>query len=257
MFRQGIGMGKTLVVILSCILYISAPAWGQDAMYFHNLGLESSMANKKIHYFSKALELNPRLAVAYEKRGVLYYFQGKYYEMSEDFQRLAELDPSNSEAHLMLGLAYLKRDDYGKAVESLARAIELNPRLASAYGHRAEAYRLEGMVDEAIQDSTKAIELGDTKQATSRAYTTRAKAYSELDKNELARADLSEAFRLDPSFFFYLHPSSTDSYAKFVSDSSLASKDGIRRLGLIGILALLFVLIFKLVLPSPNKNDDN
>lgn len=250
-------MGKTLVVIISCMLSISAPAWGQDAMYFYNLGLENSMANKKIHYFSKALELNPRLAVAYEKRGVLYYFQGKYSEMSEDFQRLAELDPFNSEAHLMLGLAYLKRDDYDKAVESLARAIELNPRLASAYGHRAEAYRLKGMVDEAIQDSTKAIELGDTKQATGRAFATRAEAYSELGEIELAHADLSEAFRLDPSFFFYLHPSSTDSYAKFVSDSSLASKDGIRRIGLIGILGLLFVLIFKLALPSPNKNDDN
>lgn len=250
-------MGKTLVVILSCILSISGPAWGEDAMYFYNLGIETSLANRKIHYFSKALELNPRLAVAYEKRGVLYYFQGKYFEMSEDFQRLAELDPSNSEAHLMLGLAYLKRDDYDKAVASLARAIELNPQLAGAYGHRAEAYRLEGMVDEAIQDSTRAIELGDTKQATSRAYTTRAKAYSELGKIELAHADLSEAFRLDPSFFFYLHPSSTDSYAQFVSDSSLASKDGIRWLGLIGILTLLFVFIFKAALPVPNKKDDN
>jgi hypothetical protein len=37
----------------------------------------------------------------------------------------------------------------------------------------------------------------------------------------------------------------------------LTGKDGIRRIGFIGILALLFVLIFKLALPSPNKNDDN
>lgn len=247
------GMGKTPGVILSCMLFISAPAWGQDALYFYNLGLENSMANRKIHYFSKALELNPRLTVAYQKRGVLYYFQGKYSEMSEDFLRLSELEPSNSEAHLMLGLAYIKRHEYDEAVESLARAIELNPRLASAYGYRAEAYRLKGMVDEAIQDSTKAIELGDTRQATSRAYTTRAKAYSKLGKNELAYADLNEAFRLDPSFFFYLHPSSTDSYAAFVSDSHLANADGIRWLGLIGILTLLFVIIFKAALPVPNK----
>ena len=250
-------MGKTLVVILSCMLSFSGQAWGQNAMYFYNLGLENSMANKKIHYFSKALELNPRLAVAYEKRGVLYYFQGKYSKMSEDFSRLVELDPSDSGAHLMLGLAYLKRDDYDKAVASLARAIELNPQLASAYGHRAEAYRLEGMIDEAIQDSTKAIELGDTKQATSRAYTTRAKAYSELGEIELAHADLSEAFRLDPSFFFYLHPSSTDSYAAFVSDSHLANADGIRWLGLIGILGLLFALIFRFTLPIPHKSNDS
>lgn len=250
-------MGKTLVVILSCMLFICTPVWGRDAMHFYNLGLENSMTNRKIHYFSKALELNPRLVAAYEKRGVLYYFQGKYAEMSEDFLRLSEFDPANSEAHLMLGLAYVKLDEYDKAVESLARAIELNPRLASAYGHRAEAYRLKGMVEEAIQDSTKAIELGDTKQATGRAHLTRAKAYSELGEVELAQADLSEAFRLDPSFFYYLHPSSTDSYAKFVSDSSLASKDGIRRIGLIGILALLFVLIFRFTLPAPHKSNDS
>ena len=250
-------MGKTLVVILICMLSISDPARGEDAMYFYNLGLENSMANKKIHYFSQALELDPQLSVAYEKRGVLYYFQGKYSEMSGDFLRLVELDPSNSEAHLMLGLAYLKRDDYDKAVERLARAIELNPRLARAYGHRAEAYRLEGMVDEAIRDSTKAIELGDTQQATSRVYTTRAKAYSELGEIELAHADLSEAFRLDPSFFFYLHPSSTDAYAAFVSDSHLANADGIRWLGLIGILAVLFILIFRFTLPAPHQSDDN
>ena len=96
-----------------------------------------------------------------------------------------------------------------------------------------------------------------TSKVTSRAYTTRAKAYSKLGKYELAYADLNEALRLDPSFFFYLHPSSTDSYAAFVADSSLASTDGIRWLGLIGILALLFVLIFRFTLPAPHKSDDN
>jgi hypothetical protein len=113
------------------------------------------------------------------------------------------------------------------------------------------------MAAEAIEDSTRAIMLGGNKQVTSRAYTTRAKAYSKSGKNELAHADLNEAFRLDPSFFFYLHPSSTDSYATFVADSSFASTDGIRWIGLIGILTLLFVLIFRFTLPAPHKSDDN
>ena len=43
-------------------------AWGQDAIYFYNRGLESSMANKRIEYFTKAIQLNPNLAEAYEKR---------------------------------------------------------------------------------------------------------------------------------------------------------------------------------------------
>ena len=249
-------MSKTLVGILGCMLIIAAPAWGQEAMYFYNLGLDSSLANRKIHYFSKALELNPRLAAAYQKRGLLYYFQGKYQEMLEDYLRLAELEPSDSEAQLMLGVAYMKTDNYDMAVASLTRAIELDPRLARAYSYRGEANRLKGMATEAIEDSTRAIKLGGNKQATSRAYSTRAKAYSKLGRNELAYADLNEAFRLDPSFFFYLHPSSTDSYATFVADSSLASTDGIRRLGLIGILTLLFILIFKVALPLPRKKDE-
>jgi len=250
-------MGKTLVVTISCMLFISAPAWGQDAMYFLNQGLDNSMANKKIHYFSKALELNPRLAVAYEKRGVLYYFQGKYSEMSEDFLRLAELDPSNSEAHLMLGLAYIKRDEYDRAVESLARAIELNPRLASAYGHRAEAYRLKGMVVEAIQDSTRAIELGDTEQATGRAYTTRAKAYLQLGKTTLADKDIRRSLKLDPSFLFYIHPTMTNYLADYVTDFDHEGSKHIRWLGLLGLLALSCVLIFRFTLPAPHKTDDN
>ena len=211
-------MSKILVGVLGCMLIITAPAWGQDAMYFYNLGLDSSLATRKIHYFSKALELNFRLSAAYQKRGLLYYFQGKYQEMLEDYLSLAELEPLDSEAQLMLGVAYLNSEDYDRAVVSLTRAIELHPRLAGAYSYRGEANRLKGMAAEAIQDSTRAIKLGSNKQVTSRAYTTRAKAYSKLGKNDLAYADLNEAFRLDPSFFFYLHPSSTDSYAAFVAD---------------------------------------
>jgi hypothetical protein len=83
MFRQGIGMGKTLVVILSCMLLISSPAWGQDAMYFYNLGLENSMANKKIHYFSKAGWLSPT-----RNEGCSTIFRGNILKCQEIFRDL-------------------------------------------------------------------------------------------------------------------------------------------------------------------------
>jgi tetratricopeptide (TPR) repeat protein len=236
-------MKKTIVATMSYIFLIISPALGQDAMHLYNLGLESSMANKKIQYFTKALELNPGLAAAYEKRGLLYYFQGKYSKMMQDFQKLTELEPSKPEAHLMLGLARMKRGSYDHAVDSLTRAIGLSPHLARAYGHRAEAYRLKGMVD--------------TGQATGRAYATRAKAYEQLGQSELAQEDLKRSLRLDPSFFFYIHPTMTDFLASFALDSKYVSSEGIRRIGLGGIIALLFVLIFKLAIPVPKKDDDS
>ena len=60
-------------------------AFDFNATEYFNLGLESSMVYKKIDYFSKALELNPRFAPAYEKRGLHYYFQEKYDKVIEDF----------------------------------------------------------------------------------------------------------------------------------------------------------------------------
>jgi hypothetical protein len=42
------------------------PVYGENAMDFFNLGLKSTVTRTKIKYFSKALELNPMLAKAYE-----------------------------------------------------------------------------------------------------------------------------------------------------------------------------------------------
>ena len=160
--------------------------------------------------------MNPRLAAAYEKRGVLYYFQEKYKEMLEDYLRLAELEPSDSEAQLMLGVAYLNSENYDRA-----------------------------------------IELGGNKQATSRAYTTRAKAYLQLGRTTLADRDIRRSLKLDPSFFFYIHPTMTDFLADYVTDFDQEGSKGIRWLGFLGLLALSCVLIFRFTLPAPHKSDDN
>jgi len=60
------------ICIFILVWPLMAKAHGMDAMAYFNLGLKSTMTKKKINYFSKALELNPLLAEAYEKRGILY-----------------------------------------------------------------------------------------------------------------------------------------------------------------------------------------
>ena len=85
-------MKKLYIFILILLMTASWPkndkevyAFDINATQYFNLGLESSMIYKKIDYFSKALEMNPRLAPAYEKRGLHYYFQEKYDKVIEDF----------------------------------------------------------------------------------------------------------------------------------------------------------------------------
>jgi tetratricopeptide (TPR) repeat protein len=246
-------MKRTLLTVIIVILATVCPAWGQGATHFFNLGLESSMVNKKINYFTKALALNPRLATAYDKRGRLYYFQEKYDKMMYDFYKFTDLRPSDPEGYRMLGLAHLKKGNLDVAIAKFSRALELEPKLASAYGYRAEAYRLKGFPEKAVQDSSKAIEIGKTQSTVGRAYTVRSKAYKQLGQEELAAADFDKAYDLDPENYGYKYFNITNHLASFTNDSSYINSSNMRRFGLIGIIALLAALIFKLVLPTPRK----
>ena len=239
----------TLIIILVCC--IAGPAWGYDATYFYNLGLDSTMSNTKINYFTRAIELNPELSAAYEERGMLYYFQEHYTKMIRDFLKVTKLSPDNTNGYTMLGVAYLKKDDYDSAVSNLTRAIELKPKLADAYGYRAEAFRLKGMLVPAVQDATRAIEIGGNKRTIGKAYSTRAKAYREVGEVERAEADLKRAINMDPVYDIYRSFTTTE----FLADSAgrSGSIKGIGRMGAAMIAAIFLVLIFKLTLPAPKK----
>lgn len=250
-------MKKSLVLFICYMVLATSAAWGQDAIYFYNLGLESSMFNRKIDYFTRALELNSGLSPAYEQRGILYYFQGKYAKMMVDFQKFTDLEPSKPEGFRMLGLAYMKMGHLDTAIDKFSRAIELDPKLASAYSQRGEAYLQKGMTAEAIRDATRAIELGGAQPIIGRAYTVRSKAYRKLGQHGLADADFDKAYDLDPENYIYKYFTITNHLASFTNDSSYISSADIRRLGLVGIIALLFVLIFKVALPSPRKDDSD
>ncbi len=246
-------MKRTLLFVIFSILVALGPAWGQDATHFFNLGLETPMVNKKIHYFTKALELNPGLAMAYDKRGRLYYFKENYDKMMYDFYKFTELRPSDPEGYAMLGLAHLKMGNLHVAIAKFSRALELEPKFGSAYGYRAEAYRLQGFLEKAVQDSTRAIEIGGAQATVGRAYTVRSKAYRQLGQEALADADFDKAYDLDPENYGYKYFNITNHLASFTNDSSYISTSDLRGLGLIGVIAVLAVLIFKLVLPAPRK----
>ncbi len=246
-------MRRLLGCLTVCLLLLPCTSLGQEAVEYYNLGLESSSANKKIYYFTKALELNQNLAVAYEKRGILYYFKGEYTETIQDFRKVVQLKPLEPKAHEMLSLAYLRHENYEEAIVHLTRAIELNPDLGSAYGYRAEAFLLKGVATEAVQDSSRAIQIGIAEQTVGRAYTIRAKAYRELGRSESAEADLEKALRLDPEYYIYTVTSPTELLGDWASESSTLERVGL--VGMIGAVAVIIVGIFKLVLVAPKKGD--
>lgn len=236
---------KRIAICLSVYLLLAAaPVHGNDAMHYFDLGVKGTKTNKKIEYFSRALELNPGLVDAYEKRGLLYYFQGKYDKLIQDYETYLTLAPPKAEIYRMLGIGYLKTGLYQPAIYNFTRTIELAPALPGGYASRAEAYRLSGNDEEAIGDSTKAISLRGDLRSKADAYRTRARVYRKLNRMQLAVADTRAAVGVDPRI-----PRFWRYYMKY------ASPEEMRNVAPFVIIAIVFVLIFGLRLKPPNKDD--
>ncbi|MBW2604843.1 MAG: tetratricopeptide repeat protein [Deltaproteobacteria bacterium] len=218
-------------------------AFDGNALEYFDLGLKTSMAYKKTNYFTKALELNPELAPAYEKRGLNYYFQEKYQKMIEDFTNYTRLVPNQADAYRMLGMAYLKINNYEKSIVNFDRALDLEPEIKGVFGYRAESLRMIGQLDEAVDDSNRALGMESDLGILSDIYRTRAKAYLELGQEVLANADLKRATEIDPRYFFY----------RYIS--GYADPEDMRKAGLIGMIGMAFVFIFGFKLKSPKKDE--
>jgi tetratricopeptide (TPR) repeat protein len=234
------------------------------------------MAYKKIEYFTQAIQLNPNLADAYEKRALHYYFQRKFDKAIQDYTKVIDLKPREINAYLMRGISYFKKEKGSgiraeinnltinlakkktrefselleRSIRDLSYAIELNPELATAYSYRAEAFRLKGMTEPAMRDATMAIHLHRDDKSIARAYRTRAKIYRKLGQIDLSEDNFRQSVKFDPYVpdFPPLHVPIINPY---ISNTSNLKRIG--SMGLLGIVIIAFVLIFKLTLPVPKK----
>ena len=85
----------------------------------------------------KAIQLNPKLALAYVSRGVGNYYlpvqMGGGPELAiKDFDKAIALNPKLSDAYLWKGVALRKMNKDAQAREALQRALELDPNRAWA-----------------------------------------------------------------------------------------------------------------------------
>jgi tetratricopeptide (TPR) repeat protein len=236
-------MRRLFFCLVSFIWLAALSAHAEDATEYFEQATKSSTANKKIEYFSKALEVDPNLAVAYEKRGILYYYQEKYDKVIQDFENYTRLVPDDGEGFRMLAMGYLYHGTYDAAIATFTHALKVDPQLVSALSYRAESYRRSGKWEEAVREATKAIQRGGDPRVIADAYITRAKVYREIGRQEQAVADIRAALQIDPRTWFY----------RYVS--GYANLEDMRGAGLIAILVIAAVLIFKFRLRAPKKEE--
>ena len=129
--------------------------------WFNRAYDEGQKGNREtaIEYYTRAIELNPEYADAYNNRGIAYKNIKEYEKAIRDYNKAIELNPEYAMAYNNRGIAYYNLKEYEEAISDYNKAIELNPEYAAAYNNRGNVYDDLKEYEKAISDYNKAIEL--------------------------------------------------------------------------------------------------
>ena len=171
------------------------PKW---AMAYSNRGVvygDLGQHNRAIEDYNQAIRLDPKWAPAYLNRGVVYGELGQYHRALDDLNQALQLDPKLAMAYSNRGAAYNELGQYHRALEELKHAIRLDPNSASAYYNRGSAYKELGQYHRALEDFNQAIRLYPNYAG---AYNIRGTVYGKLGQDRRELEDYNQAIRLDP-----------------------------------------------------------
>ncbi|MFR5876556.1 MAG: tetratricopeptide repeat protein, partial [Eubacterium sp.] len=112
-----------------------------------------------IKYYTKAIELQPNIAVFYNNRGYIYKIINEYDNALSDYNKAIELNPDYSQTYSNRGHLYTKLKKYELAINDFNKVINLQPDNIQAYNNRGLAYNELKDYDNAINDFNKVINL--------------------------------------------------------------------------------------------------
>lgn len=170
-----------------------APAYNNRGNARYTLGNKQGAMED----YNRAIQLDPNFANAYTGRGNIRDDLGDEREAIEDYNRAIQLDPNNANAYYNRGITRNKLGDKQGAIEDYDRAIRLDPNNANAYNNRGYVRSALGDLQGAIQDFNRAIRL-DPNLAL--AYNNRGAARYELGDKQGAIEDYDRAIQLDPNY---------------------------------------------------------
>ena len=117
--------------------------------------------NKAKAYWDKAIAANPKMAEAYNNRGLAFYNLELHQQAINDFSQAIRMKPQYAEALNNRGNAYYALDQYEKAEADFNESLELKPRYAKAHLNRGLVYFQMKKSNESCNDFRRACDLGD------------------------------------------------------------------------------------------------
>lgn len=153
------------VVLFLLFIFTSTAFAGQENDYFDS-GYEKHLQGDlktAIRDYTKAIEKNPRFAMAYQMRGAAWQRMKVYDKAINDFSMVITF----GEPHF-LAVGYYNRGvvknmsgDFFGAIADLSAALNLDGKMATAFFHRGIAKVRTGDAFGRIEDFRAAAKLGD------------------------------------------------------------------------------------------------
>lgn len=143
-----------------------------------------------IEGYTQAIEIDRKLASAYNLRGNAYEAKGEDGKAVTDYTKTITLEPKTLKPLLDRGMLMERKSQFDLAIADFTRVIKLAKKEPAAYCQRARIYFRKGDFDRAITDCTKAIKMAPE---FADAYRLRSMAYTKKGQNELAYADQAKA----------------------------------------------------------------
>ena len=99
--------------------------------------------DRAIHFYKKALEIQPRFVNAHRGMGLTYIDMGNYEAAVGSLERAVRYAPRFADAHFELGRAYVKLYKRQKAISAFKKVVELAPDSPLAETALAEISKLQ------------------------------------------------------------------------------------------------------------------
>jgi tetratricopeptide (TPR) repeat protein len=180
-----------------------------------------------IAWLTKAVELDPKFALALNDRAVTYMLSKRLDLALPDINAAIQLEPKNAMFWMNRGYAYAVAGQVDNAMKDFDKAIEVNPAYPNTYGMRGLINAQRGQLDAAIKDFTKGISIYPFHTL----YYARANCYYTRQRYDLAVQDMNAAISQVPSYAgYYLGRSQAyygmGQYARAVADARLCVQHG-------------------------------
>ena len=159
------------------------------------VGLHGDL-NNGIAMLSTLIAKAPKMALAYNDRGMLYYRASKLTEAEADLNKALDLDKTDSEYWSNRGLIYMMKGSEPEALKDLDQAISISNKNTLALATRGAIFMRHGSFDKAKADFDLAL-ASDPNSALN--LNNRAMARFQTGDSKGALDDINKALTIEPN----------------------------------------------------------